>query len=64
VLIAGPIMRCVCFLRERLYERNSLSHEHRSTARYAQLLGQETGLPVCPLCEARAAVAAETSRAQ
>ena len=35
-----------------------------STARYAQLLGQETGLPVCPLCEARATVAAETSRAQ
>lgn len=29
-----------------------------STARYAQLLGQETGLPVCPLCEARAAVPA------
>ena len=42
VLIAVPIMRCVCFLRGRFYERNSLSHEHRSTARYAR---QRRGYP-------------------
>ena len=35
-------MCCVCFLRGRFYERNSLSHEHRSTARYAR---QRRGYP-------------------